>query len=125
MRKSESILFHEDEFYGYGEIGYLIPETKRGNTLQISMEKKYTEVRVLRLPWADGYGDEDNIPIEVKFAHGWWLECNTCGGHITESEDFFMNDKGILLQGVLLYLKNYWRRLKNRQTCRGILPEIV
>ena len=91
--------YYEDKEYGYGEIGYFDTRNQARKHFADKHGEKYTEVRVLRLPWADGYGDEDNIPIEVKFAHGWWLECNTCGGYITESEDFFMNDKGYCCKG--------------------------
>ena len=54
----------------------------------------FIDVRPRRLPWADEYGNEDNIPKEVFFEHGWWFECNTCGGHIKRMEDLFENKRG-------------------------------
>lgn len=55
---------------------------------------RYIDVRPFRVPWADKYEHEDNIPVEAYFENGWWFECNTCGGHIHEMEDFFVNERG-------------------------------
>lgn len=42
----------------------------------------FTEVKVYRLPWADKYGDMENIPPEVYLDNGWWLPCCKCASQV-------------------------------------------
>lgn len=40
---------------------------------------RYIDVKVHRLPWADQYGEEDNIPPKVCLENGWPVQCVKCG----------------------------------------------
>ena len=84
----------EDYYTGYGKIEYFDTVGQAKAYFANEFQERFVDVRPHRVPWADEYGDEDNIPIEVKFAHGWWFECNTCGRHIDELENFFENKRG-------------------------------
>lgn len=46
------------------------------------------------VPWADKYGDVDNIHVEEWLNHGWYFICNTCGAKIEDVADFHVNNKG-------------------------------
>lgn len=43
-------------------------------------------IRVRRVPWADKYGNVENIPAEEFWKHGWWLPCTDCGKQVFDEE---------------------------------------
>lgn len=83
-----------DEQTGYTKIIYDNTANKARSWIADEEGLRYIDVKVYRLPWADGYGDADNIPTEVYFEHGWWFECGYCGKKITEIDDFYNAKKG-------------------------------
>ena len=58
----------------------------------------YKDIRVQRLPWADGFKSVDDIPPNVWMNNGWHLVYNICGAEIEYVADFHINDKGYCCQ---------------------------
>lgn len=79
----------DDEFEGTGIIVYAETAGKARAEIADSNDSglRFTEIRVYRAPWADEYGDWDNIPPEVLIEHGWLLPCCRCGQYEIEDDE--------------------------------------
>lgn len=67
-------------------------------------DMEYTDIRIRRVPWADQYGDYDNIPPRAFIENGWWMYCCKCtgrvdsdslGGYTTDGEPYCKYCKGV------------------------------
>lgn len=76
----------DDEYEGTTAIVYAESAGKAKAEIANDNDIAFTEVKVYRLPWADEYGDQENIPPEVYFEHGWSLWCHRCGNEVCEDE---------------------------------------
>lgn len=47
---------------------------------------KYKDVMIKRVPWADKYGDFDNIPKKILLRNGFDVPCERCGYRVYEDE---------------------------------------
>ena len=63
-------------------------------------DRKYTDIRVRRVPWADKYGSFDNIPPKVFIDNGWWMFCCKCSGKRADLQ--YTNLTNVDLHGVEL-----------------------
>lgn len=84
----------EEEATGYGFIEWFETVGQARAHFANEFQVRFTDVHPIRMPWADQYGNMDAIPVEVLFKNDWCLECDTCGGSISEMEDFFENERG-------------------------------
>lgn len=51
--------------------------------------ERFIDIRVYRVPWADGYKDMADIPPQVYFDHAWGIVCAKCHKLINEDDKFF------------------------------------
>lgn len=80
---------HDDEHEGTSTIVYAETAGKAKAEIADSNDSglRFTEVRVYRVPWADEYGDWDNVPPEVLLEHGWMLPCWRCGKYALDDNE--------------------------------------
>lgn len=76
----------DDEYEGTTAIVWAESAGKAKAEIANDYDIAFTEVKVYRLPWADDYDDEESIPPEVYFEHGWSLWCHRCGNEVCEDE---------------------------------------
>ncbi len=57
-----------------------------------------------RVPWADAYEPEGNVPASVCIDNGWHFECCGCGANI-DSDWLYDND--LTIEGVIDRLPSY------------------
>lgn len=55
----------------------------------------FIRINVRRMPWADKYGSEENIPAKEFWKHGWWLPCTDCGKQVFDG-DGKVTENGVL-----------------------------
>lgn len=104
----------EEPQTGYEYIVYFDNRNQARAFFADEFQECYKDIKVYRLPWADQYGDADNIPAEAYFENGWWFECSTCGAHIIEMNDFYRKDGGYCCKAC------YERRYNEIQNSRSI-----
>ena len=96
--KSKAYCFANAADYDVDDLSETVTfaETPGKAKQNISMESgvHYKDIRVQRIPWADGFKSVDDIPPNVWMDNGWHLVCNTCGAEIEDIADFYVNDKG-------------------------------
>lgn len=68
-----------NEFEGTGQIVYASCANQARKWISDEENIRYIDVRVHRLPWADKYGDERNIPTKVFLENDWASQCYGCG----------------------------------------------
>lgn len=76
MKKAYS---YTDEDDGFVHIYYAETRNQAKRMVADEWMIPYIEVKVYRLPWADEYGDQSNIPDEEYIKRGWWVLCKGCG----------------------------------------------
>ena len=76
--------YFEEPDTGYGRIGWFETVGHAKSYFACENDLNFCDVRVKRVPWADKYKSEEQIPPDVYLAHGWWLMCEECGAEITE-----------------------------------------
>lgn len=79
---------------GYGYIEYFENVGQAKAHFANDFKMPFVDVKPRRVPWADEYGSQDNIPAEVYFENGHYFFCSTCGDPISEMEDCFTNEDG-------------------------------
>jgi len=94
MTQERKAYYCEEYGTGYGKIEYFDNVGQAKAYFANEFQERFVDVRPHRVPWADGYKCQDEIPIEVFFENGWWFECNTCGSQIDELKDLFINERG-------------------------------
>ena len=94
--KSKAYVFSNAADYNVVSETVTFAETPGKAKQDFSMESgvHYKDIRVRRMPWADGFKSVDDIPPNVWMDNGWHLVCNTCGAEIEDVADFHINDKG-------------------------------
>lgn len=43
------------------------------------MGERFIDIKVERLPWADKYWENGEVPDEELLSHGWSVSCHKCG----------------------------------------------
>lgn len=96
--KTKAYIFGNAAYYDINDLSEIVTFAESAGKAKqnISMESgvHYTDIRVQRLPWADGFKSVDDIPPNVWLDNGWHFVCNTCGAEIEDIADFYINDKG-------------------------------
>ena len=46
----------------------------------------FNHINVRRMPWADKYGSEENIPAKEFWKHDWWFYCSDCGKKVFDGD---------------------------------------
>lgn len=76
MKKAYS---YTDDHDGYVHIYYAETRNEARKEAADEWGERYIDVKVYRLPWADIYGSQCEIPDEEYIKRGWWLLCKGCG----------------------------------------------
>ena len=75
-----------DEQEGYTHIDWFETAGQAKASFANEYVSNFCDVRVYRVPWADKYQSEGEVPPEVCLAHGWWIECSQCGAQVSEED---------------------------------------
>jgi hypothetical protein len=74
----EKAYYYQDEDSGVCTIVWDTSKGKAKRQIADGTDVCFTDVRLRRLPWADGYNDMSEIPYKVVQEHGWENKEATC-----------------------------------------------
>lgn len=84
-----------DNQTGYDEIEWFETAGQAKRYFANENTLDFCDVRVYRVPWADKYQSQGEVPSEDLLAHGWWIECHQCGRDVTEENLGEINGKDV------------------------------
>lgn len=76
--KLKAYVWHDD-YHGCSHIVHTTTAGKAKALFAAAHDEEFTKINVNRLPWADEYRSEEDLPAAVFLENGWWQPCAKCG----------------------------------------------